>query len=175
MRVFKVIKSSDNAIESYFKYGLIISLIAFLIGIIFELSSIWIISFIIIWALITAWILLKQIGVMIKYSKVGTISLDSIRIAISSSQEVDRNFRFDSDSLIISVSYYGYKGMRIGRNYCYGDKNYFLIKTGTETIKCIFLLENINQRESLVGLLEDWKKNGIAFTENNFRGRSILN
>jgi hypothetical protein len=155
-------------LESILKPVIIVSILSFILGIVFDIDPVVFVSFVIAWICLMTWILTYQTGLLIKYRITGKISIGKEKI-LNSGTEYSLN-SLDQ----INLSYRGYRGLRIGKNYCYGDRNSIRVIEGESVTNHDILIESKSQLTALQDILEHWYSNDYNVKETGILNRSSI-
>lgn len=166
--MLKTIEKRKNIFEFILKLCITVSVVVGILGIVFDLAHFVFVSFAIAWICFMAWIVAYQTGLLKRYRITGEISMDGNRIWNSRAEYFVR--ALDQ----IHLSYRGYKGLWIGRKYCYGDKNRIIMVQGASATNLDVLIESKVQLAQLQNYLEQWYSKNDNVKETGILGRSSV-
>lgn len=147
---------------------MVMTAISFLIGLGFSIDYMVFVGFALFWISAIVWILAFQLGLLKKYRITGKISVNGDRIADSESEHLLKKFD------LIRLNYRGYKGLWIGKKYCYGDRNTISLTNESFSKKYRILLESKSELNALKSVLEQWYGNDFPLKETGILNRDSL-
>ncbi len=162
---FKIVEYQQHDLNRLYKIVLPVLIFSAIALAIFERYNLLIAAFILIWLVLACWLLFKQIGVLKNYIVTGELIVQE---EVIKGHFYNREAAFekkDTKDSKITLYYRGYKGLMIGRNYCYGDQNEIIIEDKTGVARVHFLIEHSASLTEIRRLLKVWHQSSIVIKE----------